>query len=129
MSGASRPRVTIASEIDHDVGLSVHDARDFERGDVAPHFEGPEERVVDDLFVQVGRVSQDPARVESESQRRARRQNILSDPSEDYRTFGTLRQAVLNHQVKEKSKPNPVTHLSVYSSPANKNNLKSLSGF
>lgn len=31
--------------------------------------------------------------------------------------------------MKEKSKPNPVTHLSVYSSPANKNNLKSLSGF
>lgn len=99
----SRPCVTIASKIDHDVGLSVHDAREFERGDVAPHFEGPEERIVDDLLVEVRRVSQDPAGVESESESRVWHQNILSDPSDDYGIFGTWRQAVLNHQVKKKA--------------------------
>lgn len=53
------PHVTIASEIDHDVGLSVHEAIECERGDVAPHFEGPEEGVVDDFLVQIRSVSQD----------------------------------------------------------------------
>lgn len=54
-------RATIASKIDHDVGLSVHDALECEWGDVAPHFEGPEEGVVDDFLVQIGTVSQDSA--------------------------------------------------------------------
>lgn len=53
--------VTIAAKVDHDVGLSVHDAGESERSDVAPHFKGPEEGVVDDLLVQVGGVAQDPA--------------------------------------------------------------------
>lgn len=35
------PKPTVAPKIDHDVGLPVHDALKFERGDVAPHFEGP----------------------------------------------------------------------------------------
>lgn len=78
-------RVTVAPEIDHDVGLSIHNACEFERGDIAPHFEGPEERIVDDLLVQVRRVSQDPVAVKS----RAQHQNILYDPLEDFRTFGT----------------------------------------
>lgn len=54
-------RATIASKVDHDVGLSIHEALECERGDVAPHFEGPEEGVVDDFLVQIGTVSQDPA--------------------------------------------------------------------
>lgn len=53
--------ITIAAKVDHDIGLSVHDAGESERSDVAPHFEGSEEGVIDDLFVQVGGVAQDPA--------------------------------------------------------------------
>lgn len=53
--------ITIAAKVDHDVGLSVHDAGESERSDVAPHFEGSEEGVVDDLLVQIGGVAQDPA--------------------------------------------------------------------
>lgn len=53
--------VTVAAKVDHDIGLSVHDAGECEWSDVAPHFEGPEEGVADDLLVQVGGVAQDPA--------------------------------------------------------------------
>ena len=51
---------TVAAEVDHDVGLSVHEAREGQRGHVAPHLEGSEEGVVDGLLVQVRAVAQDP---------------------------------------------------------------------
>lgn len=51
--------LTIAAKVDHDIGLSVHDAGESERSDVAPHFEGSEEGIVDDFLVQVGGVAQD----------------------------------------------------------------------
>lgn len=50
---------TIASKINHDVRLSVHESGECERSDIAPHFEGSEEGIVDDLLVQVHGVAQD----------------------------------------------------------------------
>lgn len=55
---------------------------------------------------------------------RVRHQNILSEPSEDYRTFGTWRGAALNHQVKktkEQTKQTKACYRSVDPSPKKNN--------
>ena len=54
-------RITIAAKINHDVSLSVHEAGEGQRSDVAPYFEGSEESIIDDFLVQIGRVSKDSA--------------------------------------------------------------------
>lgn len=54
-------RITIAAKINHDVSLSVHEAGEGQRSDVAPYFEGSEESVIDDFLVQVGSVAEDSA--------------------------------------------------------------------
>lgn len=59
--------ITIASKVNHDISLSIHEASKCERGDVTPHFEGPEESIIYDLLVQIGRVSEDSVEFYSES--------------------------------------------------------------
>lgn len=54
-------RITIAAKINHDVSLSVHEAGEGQRSDVAPYFESPEESVIDDFLVQIGSVAEDSA--------------------------------------------------------------------
>lgn len=51
---------TIATKVDHDVSLSVHDACKGERSDVTPDFKSTEERVIDCLLIQVRAMTQDP---------------------------------------------------------------------
>lgn len=54
-------RLTIAAKVNHDIGLSVHDAGESKWSDVAPHFEGSEESIVYDFLVQVGGVAENSA--------------------------------------------------------------------
>lgn len=49
---------TIATKVDHDVRLAVHDAGESERRDITPNFEGSEESIIDDFLIQVRSVTQ-----------------------------------------------------------------------
>ena len=50
---------TVATKINHDVSLSVHDAGESERCDIAPHFKGSKESIIYDFLIQIRSVSQD----------------------------------------------------------------------
>jgi hypothetical protein len=53
---------TPATKVDHDVSISVMDARKSQRGHIAPHLEGPSEGIIHCLWVQVRCVANDPGR-------------------------------------------------------------------
>lgn len=51
---------TIAPEVDHDISVSGHDARELKGCNITPDFKSTEECIINCLFVHIRTVTQDP---------------------------------------------------------------------